>query len=70
MDVYGAEIIGVLPDLMEMCVSRPPTTRDAALTRAKEQYIYCPDVVDQGTQTLQRLAAGLLNGTAWYFWWD
>jgi hypothetical protein len=69
-ELYGAEIVGMLPDLVEMRVARPPTARDAALALAKEQYLYCQDVVVQGTQTIQALAAGLLNGTAWFFWWD
>lgn len=69
-DRYGAEIVGMLPDLLEMHVSRPPTTREAAEALAKEQFLYCRDVVVQGTETLQVLAAGLLHGTAWYFWWD
>jgi Domain of unknown function (DUF4253) len=67
---YGAEIIGAFPDLMEMRVARPALTREDALDLAKEQYIYCIDIVSQGTQTVQALAAGLLGGTAWFFWWD
>jgi uncharacterized protein DUF4253 len=67
---YGAEIVGMLPDLMEMQVAQPPITREEALALAREQYIYCNDVVIQGTQTIQALAAGLLDGTAWFFWWD
>jgi hypothetical protein len=67
---YGAEIVGMLPDLIEMWVACPPTTREDALDLAKGQDIYCPDIVDQGTGTIQALAAGLLNGTAWFFWWD
>jgi hypothetical protein len=67
---YGAEIIGALPDLIAMQVARPPLTREDALDLAGEQYIYCNDIVSQGTQTIQALAAGLLGGTAWFFWWD
>ncbi len=67
---YGAEVIGAFPDLIEMWVAWPPLTREDALELAKEQYIYCNDIVIQGTQTLQALAAGLLGGTAWFFWWD
>jgi uncharacterized protein DUF4253 len=67
---YGAEVIGAFPDLMEMQVSQSPLTREDALELAKEQYNYCNDIVIQGTQTLQALAAGLLGGTAWFFWWD
>jgi len=49
--------------------SRPPT-REAALELAREQYVYCSDIVDQGVQTLSALAAVLMQSAWWYFWWD
>jgi hypothetical protein len=67
---YGAEIVGMLPDTLELQVGRPQETREAALALAREQYVYYNDIVIQGTDTLQALAAGLLLGTAWFFWWD
>jgi hypothetical protein len=67
---YGAEIVCATHDVVEMQVSRPPTTREAALELASEQFFYCEDVVAQGTETLERLAVTLLNGTVWFFWWD
>jgi Domain of unknown function (DUF4253) len=67
---YGAEIVSMAYDVVEMKVARPPTDRDGALALAAQQYLYCQDIVDQGTQTLQRLAATLLGGAIWFFWWD
>ncbi len=67
---YGAEVVGIAGDVVEMKVARPPTAREDALVLAAEQYLYCEDIVTQGTETLQRLAAGLLGGTVWFFWWD
>jgi hypothetical protein len=67
---YGAEVVGITHDIVEMAVARPPTTREAALRLAEEHYAYCYDIVDQGTQTIEGLAATLLNGTVWFFWWD
>lgn len=67
---FGAEVVAITHDVVEMTVSRPPTTREAALELAWEQFHYCDDIVHQGTYTLSALAAGLLNGTTWYFWWD
>jgi hypothetical protein len=67
---YGAEIVALTHDVVEMSVSRPPTTREAALALAREQYAYCADIVDQGTESIAALAAALLNGKAWFFWWD
>lgn len=67
---YGAEIVTSAGDTVEMSVSRPPRTRKAAWTLAFDHFAYCPDVVRQGTLTIGRLAASLLNCDKWYFWWD
>lgn len=67
---YGAELVCMLPDLLELRVARPPAWREAALALAAEQYVYCYDIVIQGTQTVEALAASLLGGTVWFFWWD
>lgn len=67
---YGATVACIADDVIEMKVTRPPTTRDAALELAKEQYLYCADIVDQGTETIEALAASLQNADAWFFWWD
>ncbi len=67
---WGAEVVGITRDVVEMRVGKPPSNKVDALKLAKQQYLYCPDIVDQGTQTLESLAACLLNGTSWFFWWD
>lgn len=67
---YAAEIISVTHDVMEFTVSKPPVDRDSALALAKEQYIFCSDIVDQGVGDISALAATLLNSNYWYFWWD
>jgi hypothetical protein len=67
---YGARIITVSNDTIEMQVAKPPSSREEALDLAREQFVYCPDIVQQGTQTIEALAATLLNGTVWFFWWD
>ena len=67
---YDAEPLGMARDRVEMSVARPPHGRATALALAAEQYAYCSDIVDQGTETLSALAAGLMDGTAWFFWWD
>lgn len=69
-DHYGAEVVGIAGDVVEMQVERPPSTKLDALRLAKQQYLYCQDIVDQGTRTLESLAAVLLDGTSWFFWWD
>lgn len=67
---YGATVATIADDIIEMQVERPPTTRDEAMLLAREQYLYCPDIVEQGTETLEVLAASLLDGKLWFFWWD
>ncbi len=67
---YGAEVVGISNDVVEMSVTKPPLDRDAAFALAQQQYIYCEDIVSQGTGTLLTLASTLLASKVWYFWWD
>lgn len=67
---YGAEVVGITHDVVEMCVNHPPQNREDAFRLAQEQYMYCSDIVDQGVETLNNLAAMLVNTKVWYFWWD
>lgn len=69
-DLYGAELVGLGLDTIELRVPRPPAGQAAALTAAEEQYWYCPDVVDQGVQTLDALAVIQVPSRRWFFWWD
>ncbi len=68
--LYGAELIGISNDVIEMKVSNPPKTYQQAFDLAKEQMAYCDDIVFQGTMTVERLAKLLVSGTSWFFWWD
>lgn len=67
---YDAELMTLTRDIVEMRVGRPPRDRDGAIELAKEHFLYCCDTVDQGYDTIDRLAASLLNSPLWYFWWD
>jgi hypothetical protein len=69
-ELYRIEIVGMLGDTIECIVPRPPQTREQALELAKEQFAYCSDIVVQGVGTIENLAATLLKGKTWYFWWD
>ena len=69
-ECYGAEVVSITHDVMEFTVTKPPTTKEAALELAKEHYIFCSDIVDQGVGDVSALAAALLNSNYWYFWWD
>jgi len=67
---YGAKIVGVSNDVIEAYITKPPQTAEEAMELAWEQYLYCPDIVDQGVETISKLAEVLLNHDCWYFWWD
>lgn len=69
-EAYGAEVVGITHDVVEMQVARPPVTPEAAMALAREQCVYCEDIVEQGVGMVENLAATLLNGTVWFFWWD
>ena len=53
-----------------MQVARPPQTKEEALELARQQYLFCNDIVDQGVGDVESLAKTLLYSPVWYFWWD
>lgn len=65
-----AELIALTADTVELRVSRRPANRDEALALALDQYVYCYDIVDQGTETVDALSAVLECSDYWIFWWD
>lgn len=67
---FDLEIYGVTSDVIECAIRRPPGTKAAALALAREQFLYCTDIVFQGTESISLLAATLLDSDVWYFWWD
>ena len=69
-DRYGAELVGMNADTIDLRVVERPKTRDEALALAREFYVYCTDIIDQGTETYSALAASLMANDWWYFWWD
>ncbi|HEX3652286.1 MAG TPA: DUF4253 domain-containing protein [Rhizomicrobium sp.] len=69
-DRYGAELVGLSSDTLNLRVQRRPSTREEALSLAREQYVYCSDIVEQGTRDYSTLAATLMDSDWWFFWWD
>jgi hypothetical protein len=69
-DRYGAELVGMSFDVLNIRVARKPASREEALALARVQYDYCSDIVDQGVGTLSSLAAALMANDWWFFWWD
>lgn len=67
---YGAELVGMSADVLDVRVTRRPASREEALALAREHFEYCSDLVYQGTETLAPLAASYMVSDWWYFWWD
>lgn len=67
---FGAEPALLNGDVLEMAVSRPPRDEAAALSLAREQYLFCDDIVHQGVMTIDNLKTCLIDSPYWYFWWD
>jgi Domain of unknown function (DUF4253) len=67
---YGAELVGMTGDVLNVRVSRRPATKEEALALAEEMFHYCGDIVTQGVGNLAVLAAMLMVSDYWYFWWD
>jgi hypothetical protein len=66
---WQAELLALELDVLTLRVHTPPVTPEQALAAAVEAYVYCPDAVEQGTETLDALAEHLTQ-PAWQFWWD
>ncbi|OYX51958.1 MAG: hypothetical protein B7Y97_03620 [Sphingomonas sp. 32-66-10] len=67
---YGGVPVAMTGDVINVRVTRRPASRDEALSLAREQFLYCEDIVLQGTDTFAPLAAGLMHSDWWFFWWD
>ncbi len=69
---YQAVPAVISHDVMEFYVGREIEAEDEAMELAKEHYAFCPDRVDQGTETgtIGEVAGSLMQSKVWYFWWD
>jgi hypothetical protein len=67
---FGATLMHLGFDTMDLLVERPVTSREAALAVAAEHFAFCMDNVYQGAGSIQEYAAELPGATRWSFWWD
>lgn len=66
---YGAVPAVMTHDVLEFDLPAP-VEREEAMALALEQYAFCPDIVDQGCESVGVLADILAKSTKWFFWWD
>jgi uncharacterized protein DUF4253 len=64
---YDLQLIAANGESCEFVIRKNPTDW---LEFAKEVYKVCPDVVDQGTGTVESLANEMKISNRLYFWWD
>src|SRR5262249_49549611 len=57
---FGAQLVGLGADVMNCRVTTRPLERAQALDLAREQYAFCPDLIEQGAGTMSALAAALM----------
>jgi hypothetical protein len=62
---FGAEIVAVSLDAIDVRVARKPATRDEALVLAREHLRFCATGA-----TLAETAAELMATNRWHFYWD
>jgi hypothetical protein len=68
-DRFGARLIDVGYADLRLLVERPPRTLEAAQRIAAEQVFLADDCID-GARDIPDIAARLLSGPVWTFWWD
>jgi len=64
---YGLKFDGVGFDWFSGIFVKPPKDMNKF---AEEVYEFCPDVVDQGTESVEKLAEEMKKSNSVYLWWD
>ncbi len=66
---HGAVPFAIGFDTLEFSTRIVRDKVDANLL-AKEMYLFCSDIVDQGVGSVDILSEIITDSDAWYFWWD
>ncbi|WP_283137662.1 DUF4253 domain-containing protein [Rhizohabitans arisaemae] len=67
---FGARVVAVGFNCLELSVAAPPVTTRHALHVAAEHWAFCPENLVQGPGTLAGYAEEIRNRNTWSFWWD
>lgn len=68
-DRFGAVLIGMGFDTLTLHAAHPPVEPRQIELVAREQFAFCPDIVDQGVETIEALQECVADAR-WWFWWD
>lgn len=66
---WGAEVVAIGADTIELRVTRPPQDLESALAVTREQVAYAPALLAGGARTLRALAAARVGASVWSFRW-
>lgn len=69
-DRFGARVVRVGFNTLDLSVAAPPRTAGHALHVAAEHWAFCPDIIYQGPGTLAGYAERIRGARRWSFWWD
>ncbi|MEU7000668.1 DUF4253 domain-containing protein [Nonomuraea sp. NPDC046570] len=69
-DRFGARVVGMGFNTLDLSVAAPPVGRDHAVHVAAEHWTFCPDNIVQGPGDLYGYAEQIRGRHHWSFWWD
>ncbi len=69
-DRWGAVLVGLSRQRLTMQAKRKPPNRNQALALAREQFLYCEELVLAEHGSLEALAAARMASDVWSFRWD
>jgi hypothetical protein len=64
---FGIDIYAAQTDVVQMRLTKMPSDLKHFAGRV---YEFCPDIVDQGTETVDKLAKYIADSQEVYLWWD
>jgi hypothetical protein len=67
---FGARLLTIGPDRIQLLAERPPRTVTAAQRLAAEHFAFCNECGGQGLRYVAAIAASLEGAPLWTFWWD
>jgi hypothetical protein len=69
-DRFGARVVGIGFDTLDLSIAAPPMTFRHALHVAAEHATFCPEAIVQGPGSLEGHAEQIRGARAWSFHWE